>query len=130
MLHKKYLFFIFILVFIFYLRNAHSKDFLAQDSINPYCGGVDIDEILEKKEIDKIEINTKNTRKWIKNLFRTIVAFNSNESKTDDTQWFNFRIEEKYKRLTVLNQHILSMFKKTSFEILSKKKKPKKTSKE
>ena len=37
--------------------------------------------------------------------------------------------KEKYKRLTVLNQHILSMFKKTSFEILSKKKKPKKTKK-
>ena len=37
--------------------------------------------------------------------------------------------KEKYKRLTVLNQHILSMFKKTSFEILSKKKKPKKTNK-
>jgi len=37
--------------------------------------------------------------------------------------------KEKYKRLTVLNQHILSMFKKTSFKILSKKKKPKKTNK-
>ena len=37
--------------------------------------------------------------------------------------------KEKYKRLTLLNQHILSMFKKTSFEILSKKKKLKKTKK-
>ena len=37
--------------------------------------------------------------------------------------------KKKYKRLTLLNQHILSMFKKTSFEILSKKKKPKKTKK-
>jgi len=37
--------------------------------------------------------------------------------------------KEKYKRLTVLNQHILSMFKKTSFKILSKKKKPKKPNK-
>ena len=37
--------------------------------------------------------------------------------------------KEKYKRLTLLNQHILSMFKKTSFKILSKKKKPKKTNK-
>ena len=35
--------------------------------------------------------------------------------------------KEKYKRVTLLNQHILNMFKKTSFEILSKKKKPKKT---
>ena len=37
--------------------------------------------------------------------------------------------KEKYKRVTLLNQHILNMFKKTSFEILSKKKKPKKTKK-
>ena len=37
--------------------------------------------------------------------------------------------KEKYKRLTLLNQHILSMFKKTSFEILSKKKKSQKIKK-
>ena len=37
--------------------------------------------------------------------------------------------KEKYKRLTVLNEHILSMFKKTSFEILSKKKKSQKIKK-
>tara|TARA_B100001996_G_C18647275_1_gene587911 strand:- start:1239 stop:1469 length:231 start_codon:yes stop_codon:yes gene_type:complete len=37
--------------------------------------------------------------------------------------------KEKYKRLTLLNQHILSVFKKTSFEILSKKKKSKKIKK-
>ena len=37
--------------------------------------------------------------------------------------------KEKYKRLTLLNQHILSMFKKTSFDILSKKKKSKNTKK-
>ena len=37
--------------------------------------------------------------------------------------------KEKYKRVTLLNQHILNMFKKTSFEILSKKKKSKKSKK-
>ena len=37
--------------------------------------------------------------------------------------------KEKYKRVTLLNQHILSMFKKTSFDILSKKKKSKNTKK-
>ena len=37
--------------------------------------------------------------------------------------------KKKYKRLTLLNQHILGMFKKTSFEILSKQKKPQKTKK-
>ena len=37
--------------------------------------------------------------------------------------------KEKYKRVTLLNQHIINMFKKTSFEILSKKKKSKKSKK-
>ena len=37
--------------------------------------------------------------------------------------------KEKYKRVTLLNQHILNMFKKTSFEILSKKKKSKNSKK-
>ena len=37
--------------------------------------------------------------------------------------------KEKYKRVTLLNQHILNMFKKTSFEILSKKKKSQKIKK-
>ena len=72
-----------------------------------------------KKTPDDISNKTiKEAQKELKQLLLDL-----EESKNPE----NYK--EKYKRLTVLNQHILSMFKKTSFEILSKKKKPKKTKK-
>ena len=72
-----------------------------------------------KKTPDDISNKTiKEAQKELKQLLLDL-----EESKNPE----NYK--EKYKRLTLLNQHILSMFKKTSFEILSKKKKPKKTKK-
>ena len=67
------------------------------------------------------DINNKTIKEAQKELKQLLLDLE--ESKNPE----NYK--EKYKRLTVLNQHILSMFKKTSFEILSKKKKPKKTKK-
>ena len=67
------------------------------------------------------DINNKTIKEAQKELKQLLLDLE--ESKNPE----NYK--EKYKRLTVLNQHILSMFKKTSFEILSKKKKPKKTNK-
>ena len=67
------------------------------------------------------DINNKTIKEAQKELKQLLLDLE--ESKNPE----NYK--EKYKRLTVLNQHILSMFKKTSFEIFSKKKKPKKTNK-
>jgi len=67
------------------------------------------------------DINNKTIKEAQKELKQLLLDLE--ESKNPE----NYK--EKYKRLTLLNQHILSMFKKTSFEILSKKKKPKKTNK-
>ena len=67
------------------------------------------------------DINNKTIKEAQKELKQLLLDLE--ESKNPE----NYK--EKYKRLTLLNQHILSMFKKTSFEILSKKKKPKKTKK-
>ena len=67
------------------------------------------------------DINNKTIKEAQKELKQLLLDLE--ESKNPE----NYK--EKYKRLTLLNQHILSMFKKTSFEILSKKKNPKKTKK-
>lgn len=67
------------------------------------------------------DINNKTIEEAQKELKQLLLDLE--ESKNPE----NYK--EKYKRLTLLNQHILSMFKKTSFEIFSKKKKPKKTNK-
>jgi len=72
-----------------------------------------------KKTPDDISNKTiEEARKELKQLLLDL-----EESKNPE----NYK--EKYKRLTLLNQHILSMFKKTSFEIFSKKKKPPKIKK-
>ncbi len=67
------------------------------------------------------DINNKTIEEAQKELKQLLLDLE--ESKNPE----NYK--EKYKRLTLLNQHILSMFKKTSFEILSKKKKSQKIKK-
>ena len=67
------------------------------------------------------DISNKTIEEAQKDLKQLLLALE--EAKNID----NYK--EKYKRVTLLNQHILNMFKKTSFEILSKKKKSKKSKK-
>ena len=86
-----------ITFFIFSINNSFSKNFTISDAIKPYCNGIDAEVFLKEKKIKNIEIVTDNPRKWVKNIFRALLEFNSEESKTENTQWFDFRINEKYK---------------------------------
>ena len=87
-----------ITFFIFSINNSLSKNFTISDAIKPYCNGIDAEVFLKEKKIKNIEIVTDNPRKWVKNIFRALLEFNSEESKTENTQWFDFRINEKYKK--------------------------------
>jgi len=99
---------VLIILFFFYLTNSvYSQDNLIKDSIDPYCQAIDIDEFFQDREIKNIEIITDNRKKWIKNTLGTIVEFYSNESKDEKNinsitkigiNWFDFRIDEKYKK--------------------------------
>tara|TARA_B100000029_G_scaffold515906_1_gene625458 strand:- start:9224 stop:11551 length:2328 start_codon:yes stop_codon:yes gene_type:complete len=91
-------FILVIFLFIFSTGNVFSKNFIIKDAINPYCNGIAAEEFLEDKKIKNIEIITDKPRKWVKNIFRALLEFNSEESKTENTQWFDFRIREKYKK--------------------------------
>ena len=90
--------FFFFVLFFCSLNNAYSKDFIVDDQISPYCNGISVDKFVKERKIDSIEIRTNKTRKWEKNLIRSIVEFNSKESKTHNTGLFNFRIKNKYKK--------------------------------
>ena len=70
-----------------------------------------------------VDIDNKTIEEAQKEVKQLLIDLENDDNKDPNSK------KEKYKRLTMLNQHILSMFKKTSFEILSKKKKPKKTKK-
>lgn len=88
----------FLFLTFFNTQNGYSKDFIIKDSIEPYCDGKESDLFLKETEIKNIEIVTNNTRKWVKNALRVLKEFNSEDSKTHNTQWFNFRIKDKYKK--------------------------------
>tara|TARA_Y100000590_G_scaffold403221_1_gene489692 strand:- start:3477 stop:5810 length:2334 start_codon:yes stop_codon:yes gene_type:complete len=99
MLNSYRLFCLFIIAFIIFpIKNLYSKDFIVSDAIDPYCNGVASDSFFEKREIKNIEIIMDEPRRWVTNAFRILVEFNSNESKTSDTEWFNFKIDNKYKK--------------------------------
>jgi hypothetical protein len=90
---------IFLLLFIIFpLKNTYSKNFVVGDLIDPYCNGIGPDEFLQERKIDNIEIITDKTKKWTKNILRAIVEFNSKDSKTHNTKFSNFIIDNKYKK--------------------------------
>ena len=90
---------IFLLLFIIFpLKNTYSKNFVVEDLINPYCNGIGPDEFLQERKIDNIEIITDKTKKWTKNIIGAIVEYNSEDSKTHNKKFFNFVIDNKYKK--------------------------------
>ena len=110
-MHLNYRFYIIFLLFIiFSLKNAYSKNFTVEDLIDPYCNGIGPDEFLQEKKIDTIEIVTDKTKKWTKNVLAAIVEYNSKDSKTHNTQFSNFIIDNKYKKK--FNSTLIVNFKK------------------
>ena len=97
---RKYQFLkIIILIFILFpLKNSYSKDYIVNDAIDPYCSGSVSDVHTKKKKIKNIKIFLNNQKSWNKNDFKFLVDFNSEDSKTHNKNWFNFRIEDKYKK--------------------------------
>ena len=108
MLRNYYFFRVLIILLSFYLTNSvYSQDNLIKDSINPYCQANDIDEFFQERKIKNIEIITDERKRWIKNALAILVDFNSEEAKVEEQinqitkigiNWFNFRIDEKYKK--------------------------------
>tara|TARA_B100001123_G_C15336270_1_gene1032946 strand:+ start:1908 stop:4241 length:2334 start_codon:yes stop_codon:yes gene_type:complete len=99
MLHKYHFLKVIILIFILLpLKNSYSKDYIVKDAIDPYCNGSVSDVSIKEKKIKNIEIVLNNPRRWIENAFRVLVDFNSEDSKTHNKDWFNFRIDDKYKK--------------------------------
>ena len=74
---------------------------LAKDNIfenNIYCEGKETKFFLSKNKIETISVDINNLRSWYRNLFKVISEFNSNETKTNDSKFFRFNIDNKYKK--------------------------------
>ena len=104
------LFFLPLLIILFSLNQikiAHAQNSLITDSINPYCNGIDVDNFLGEQKIKNIEITTDNRRRWLRNQLGTLLELYSDNSKDMKNinsitkigiNWFDFRIDEKYKK--------------------------------
>ena len=55
------------------------------------------DKIIFNPKIDTIEIKISKNRKWVENLLKLIIEFNSPGTKTNNENVFNFSINDSYK---------------------------------
>ena len=99
--------FFFFFFFSFYssLKAKQINDFYKDN----FCNKVDPKNFFNQKIPTEIIIETNNPKKWSKNIFSLLVEFNSEKFKTDDTDWYTFQIDRKYKKNLNL---ILSLFLK------------------
>ena len=95
--YRRYVFFLAVLI-LTNLENLSASELKSNDTFDPYCKLFNSDVSLHEKKIEYIEILTDNKRRWTRNILGTLVEFNSINSKTEHKDFFNFRIEEKYKR--------------------------------
>ena len=99
MRHKFHYFAILILTFSLIIsKNSLGENFIPNDAIDPYCDGADVESFLVERKIRNIEIKPNKARKWIRNAFRAVLEFNSNQYKTENDGVFTYRIKDKFKK--------------------------------
>ena len=114
--NSRFLLFFFLILIFFTFNKTYSASFSPEDSIEPYCNGIDVDEFIKDEKIEILEIQVNNNRKWSENLLKALLELNLVKQKSED--WFTFRINKNYKkkfksRLTVKfkNKNFLCNFK-------------------
>jgi len=74
------------------------KTFQVNDAIEPYCDGRNPEFFLKDQKIKGLEIKINNRKKWYSNALKILVEFNSNDTKSENRDFFNFNINKKYKK--------------------------------
>ena len=108
--------FFFLFFFSFYssLKAKQINDFYKDN----FCNKVDPKNFFNQKIPTEIIIETNNPKKWSKNIFSLLVEFNSEKFKTDDTDWYTFQIDRKYKKK--FKSNIKFIFKDPDYDCSSK----------
>ena len=81
----------------FLLNNSYSNTF---DDIkkNDFCENIDPEKFINQKTPIEISIETNNSKKWAKNIFSLFLDLNSEKYKTNNKEWYTFKIKDKYKK--------------------------------
>ena len=98
LLNSRFLLFFFLILIFFTFNKTYSASFSPEDSIEPYCNGIDVDEFIKDEKIEILEIQVNNNRKWSKNLLKALLELNSVKQKSEHKNWFTFRINKNYKK--------------------------------
>ena len=98
LLNSRFLLFFFLILILFTFNKTYPASFSPEDSIQPYCNGINVDEFIKDKKIEILEIKVNNNRKWSENLLNAILEFNSVKEKSEHKDWFTFRINKNYKK--------------------------------
>ena len=84
-----------VLIFLILLStNLTASEFYNNSTKEVLCD----EKIIFNPKIDTIEIKISKNRKWLENLFKLIIEFNSPNTKTNDENVFNFSIKDSYKK--------------------------------
>ena len=98
LLNSRFLLFFFLIFISFAFNKTYSASFSPEDSIEPYCNGIDVDEFIKDEKIEILEIQVNNNRKWSKNLIKVLLELNLVKQKSEHKNWFTFRINKNYKK--------------------------------
>ena len=85
---------------------------------DPFCDDLNPELFINQKNTKKISIETNNPRTWSANIFRLFVDLNSNKYRTDQTGWYTFLINEKFKKK--FKSKIKFFFENPSYNCISK----------
>ncbi len=109
----RFLLFFFLIFTSFIFIKSNSATLSPEDSIQPYCNGIDVDEFIKDKKIEILEIKVNNNRRWSENLLNAILEFNSVKEKSEHKDWFTFRINKNYKKK--FKSRVIVKFKDKNF---------------
>ena len=110
--------FILLINFLFFQNNySYTEEF--QDFYNEkYCENTNPENLIQYKIPEEINIEIKNSKKWAKNLFELFTEANLSKYKTNNTGWYTFQIDKKYKKK--FKSEISFLFSDPSYLCLSK----------
>ena len=102
----------------FFISNNSYSNTLDDIKENDFCENIDPEKFINQKTPIEINIETNNSKKWAKNIFSLFLDLNSEKYKTNNKEWFTFKIEDKYKKK--FKSEVKFKFKNPNYECISR----------
>ncbi len=104
----------------FFLLNNSYSNTLNDIKKNDFCENIDPEKFINQKTPIEISIETNNSKKWAKNIFSLFLDLNSEKYRTNNKEWYTFKIKDKYKKK--FKSKVKFKFKDPNYECISRAK--------